>query len=102
MVCAQLIVMADDVYMVRRSRVEVGHLMFADYSTDYVELGRWYLAPHFDDCTDGYLFTKDRRLAAEPASTGSETTREPVSPITSAATTATPTNCCPMTMRPSC
>ncbi|OZD03666.1 hypothetical protein CH281_12045 [Rhodococcus sp. 06-221-2] len=64
-VCAQLIVMADEVFMVRRSRVEVGHLMFADYSTEYVELDRWYLAPHFDDCTDGYLFTKDRRLAAE-------------------------------------
>ncbi|MDV8079639.1 hypothetical protein R4P47_24005 [Rhodococcus sp. IEGM 1370] len=57
--------MADDVFMVRRSRVKLGHLMFADYSTDYVELDRWYLAPHFDDCTDGYLFTKDRRLAAE-------------------------------------
>lgn len=64
-VCAQLIVMADDVFMVRRSRVELGHLMFADYSTKYVELDRWYLTPHFDDCTDGYLFTKDRRLAAE-------------------------------------
>ncbi|AMY26097.1 hypothetical protein A3Q41_04835 [Rhodococcoides fascians] len=62
---AQLQVMADDVFMVRRSRTELGHLRLADYSTSFVELDTWYLAEHFDDCTDGYLFTRDRRLAAE-------------------------------------
>ncbi|WP_261768989.1 MULTISPECIES: hypothetical protein [unclassified Rhodococcus (in: high G+C Gram-positive bacteria)] len=63
--CAQLQVMADDVFMVRRSRTELGHLMLASYSTAGVTLDRWYLQEHFDDCTDGYMFTKDRRLAAE-------------------------------------
>lgn len=67
--CAQLQVMADDVYMVRRSRTELGHLMLADYSTAGVTLDRWYLQEHFDDCTDGYMFTRDRRLAAETCAT---------------------------------
>lgn len=63
--CAQLQVMEDDVFMVRRSRRELGHLLLADYSTATVTLDQWYLREHFDDCTDGYMFTKDRRLAAE-------------------------------------
>ncbi|MFC8181380.1 hypothetical protein ACFULT_21105 [Rhodococcus sp. NPDC057297] len=67
--CAQLQVMADDVYMVRRSRTELGHLMLTDYSTAGVTLDKWYLQEHFHDCTDGYMFTRDRRLAAEICAT---------------------------------
>ncbi|MDV8079794.1 hypothetical protein R4P47_24825 [Rhodococcus sp. IEGM 1370] len=63
--CAQLQVMKDDGLLVRRSRTELGHLLLADYFTAAVTLDKWYLQEHFDDCTDGYLFTKDRRLAAE-------------------------------------
>lgn len=63
--CAQLQVMADDVFLVRRSRTGLGHLLLADYSTAAVTLDKWYLEEHFDDCTDGYMFTRDRRLAAE-------------------------------------
>ncbi|WP_237669242.1 MULTISPECIES: hypothetical protein [unclassified Rhodococcus (in: high G+C Gram-positive bacteria)] len=63
--CAQLQVMEDDVFLVRRSRTELGHLLLANYSTAAITLDKWYLQEHFDDCTDGYLFTKDRRLAAE-------------------------------------
>ncbi|WP_256991825.1 MULTISPECIES: hypothetical protein [unclassified Rhodococcus (in: high G+C Gram-positive bacteria)] len=63
--CAQLQVMEDEVFLVRRSRTELGHLLLADYSTAAITLDKWYLQEHFDDCTDGYLFTKDRRLAAE-------------------------------------
>ncbi|MCZ4278836.1 hypothetical protein [Rhodococcoides yunnanense] len=61
--------MANGVYMVRRSRTELGHLMLAAYSTAGVTLDKWYLQEHFDDCTDGYMFTKDRRLAAETYAT---------------------------------
>ncbi|MGA9874162.1 MAG: hypothetical protein WBQ44_23885 [Rhodococcus sp. (in: high G+C Gram-positive bacteria)] len=79
--CAQLQVMADDVFMVRRSRVELGHLMLADYSTAAITLDKWYLQDHFDDCTDGYMFTKDRRLAAETCVTWFRDQQDPDSPL---------------------
>lgn len=79
--CAQLQVMEDDVILVRRSRTELGHLLLADYSTAAITLDQWYLQEHFDDCTDGYMFTKDRRLAAETCVTWFRDKQDPSTEI---------------------
>ncbi|MFC0453641.1 hypothetical protein [Rhodococcus jostii] len=63
-VCAQIQVLADGVLMLRRSRVELGHLLLADYSVDDLVLDRWHFNGHFEDCTDGYLFSRDVSLIA--------------------------------------
>ena len=63
-VCAQIQVLADGVLMLRRSRVELGHLLLADYSAEHLTLDRWHFDGHFEDCTDGYLFSRDVNLIA--------------------------------------
>lgn len=63
-VCAQVVVLSDGVMMLRRSQTELGHLLLADYSSAGLRLDEWQHDGHFDDCTDGYLFTKDIRLIA--------------------------------------
>ena len=63
-VCAQIQVLADGVLMLRRSRVELGHLLLADYSTENLPLDIWQFDDHFEDCTDGYLFSRDVNLIA--------------------------------------
>ncbi len=63
-VCAQIQVLDNDVMLLRRSTVELGHLLLADYSTAGVVLDRWYFDNHFDDCTDGYFFSRDLDLIA--------------------------------------
>ncbi|MFC4602683.1 hypothetical protein [Rhodococcus kronopolitis] len=64
-VCVQIHVLANDVFMLRRSRTMLRRLMIADYSTDRLALDRWHNDDHFEDCTDGYLFTRDARLVAD-------------------------------------
>ncbi|OZC49406.1 hypothetical protein CH289_17275 [Rhodococcus sp. RS1C4] len=64
MVCAQVVALSDGVMMLRRSRSELGHLLLADYSSAGLRLDEWQHDGHFDDCTDGYMFTKDIRLVA--------------------------------------
>lgn len=64
-VCAQIVVLADGVLMLRRSRAFLEQLALADYSADRVALDRWFFDDHFADCTDGYLFTRDVRLVAD-------------------------------------
>ncbi|TQF74590.1 hypothetical protein FK531_00285 [Rhodococcus spelaei] len=64
-VCAQLQVLADGVLMLRRSRKPMDQLMFGDYSTDSLVLDHWYFDDHFEDCTDGYLFSHDVPLVAD-------------------------------------
>ncbi|OUS97448.1 hypothetical protein CA951_02795 [Rhodococcus sp. NCIMB 12038] len=63
-VCAQIQVLAGGVLMLRRSRTELGHLLLVDYSTDDLVLEQWYFDDHFEDCTDGYLFSRDVTLLA--------------------------------------
>lgn len=63
-VCSQVVVLSDGVVMLRRSRTELGHLLLADYSSAGLPLDEWQNDGHFEDCTDGYLFTKDIRLVA--------------------------------------
>ncbi|WP_242640187.1 hypothetical protein [Rhodococcoides fascians] len=63
-VCSQVVVLSDGVVMLRRSRAELGHLLLADYSSAGLPLDEWQNDGHFEDCTDGYLFTKDIRLVA--------------------------------------
>ncbi|WP_235610117.1 hypothetical protein [Rhodococcoides fascians] len=63
-VCSQVVVLSDGVVMLRRSRTELGHLLLADYSSSGLPLDEWQNDGHFEDCTDGYLFTKDIRLVA--------------------------------------
>jgi hypothetical protein len=64
-VCAQVQALADGVLMVRRSRRVLDRLLLGDYSVENLELDRWHFGGHFEDCTDGYLFTRDVRLIAE-------------------------------------
>ncbi|WP_261767692.1 hypothetical protein [Rhodococcoides corynebacterioides] len=61
---AQLHVLDDGVVMVRRSRTVLRRLRLGDHSADGLELDLWHHDGHFDDCTDGYLFTTDLHLAA--------------------------------------
>jgi hypothetical protein len=39
-------------------------LRLGDHSVEGLELDVWHHDGHFDDCTDGYLFTSDLHLAA--------------------------------------
>ncbi|MGX7729230.1 hypothetical protein ACWPOB_08135 [Rhodococcus sp. 2H158] len=64
-VCAQMHVLADGVLMVRRSRAVLDRLRFDTHAVDALDLDRWLFDDPFDDCTDGYLFTRDIALAAE-------------------------------------
>ena len=68
-VCAQIQVLSDGVLMLRRSRTVLGHLMLANYSSVGLVLDRWHTDGHFDDCTDGYIFSRDARLMADIAVT---------------------------------
>ncbi len=68
-VCAQIQVLGDGVFMLRRSRTVLGHLMLADYSTAGLSLDLWHNDGHFDDCTDGYIFSRDAHLIADIAVT---------------------------------
>lgn len=68
-VCAQIQVLADGVLMLRRSRTVLGHLMLADYSSSELTLDLWHTDGHFDDCTDGYIFSRDSNLIADIAVT---------------------------------
>ncbi|WP_072687121.1 hypothetical protein [Rhodococcus marinonascens] len=63
-VCVQIQVLADDVLLLRRSRTVLGHLLIADYSTGDLVLDRWHFDGHFEDCTDGYIFSRDAHLIA--------------------------------------
>lgn len=63
-VCSQVVVLSDGVFMLRRSRTELGHPLLADYSSAGLPLDEWQNDGHFEDCTDGYLFTKDIHLVA--------------------------------------
>jgi len=64
-VCAQVHVLADGVLMVRRSRTVLGRLRLDTHAVDGLELDRWFFDGHFDDCSAGYLFTRDVTLAAD-------------------------------------
>ncbi|MFL1596239.1 hypothetical protein NQ854_25445 [Rhodococcus ruber] len=64
-VCAQLHVLADGVLMIRRSRTVLDRLRFDSHAVDGVDPSRWFFDGHFDDCTDGCLFTRDIALAAQ-------------------------------------
>ncbi|KIQ20089.1 hypothetical protein RU01_02670 [Rhodococcus sp. MEB064] len=61
---AQIHVLDDGVYMVRRSRAVLQRLRLADHGVEGLELDLWHHDDHFDDCTDGYLFTRDTHLIA--------------------------------------
>jgi hypothetical protein len=64
LITAQLHRLDDGVVMVRRSRRILHTLRFADHSVQGLVLERWHHDAHFDDCTDGYLFSRDLALAA--------------------------------------
>jgi len=63
--CVQVQMLAGGVMMLRRSRSVLGHLLIADYSSDKLPLNRWLFNDNFDDCTDGYLFSRDSLLLAD-------------------------------------
>ena len=61
---AQIHVLDDGVCMVRRSRSVLQRLRLADHGVHGLVLDQWHHDDHFDDCTDGYLFTRDTQLIA--------------------------------------
>ncbi|WP_328811411.1 hypothetical protein [Rhodococcus sp. NBC_00294] len=61
---AQIHVLDDGVYMVRRSRAVLQRLRLVDHGVEGLELDHWHHDDHFDDCTDGYLFSRDTQLIA--------------------------------------
>lgn len=67
LVNAQLHVLHDGVVMVRRSRRLLQQLRLLDHSADGLELDLWHNDWLFDDCTDGYLFSRDCVLAVSAA-----------------------------------
>lgn len=64
-VCAQVHVLADGVFLVRRSERVLGRLRLDSHCVDGLETDRWFFDDYFEDCTDGYLFTRDVTLAAD-------------------------------------
>ncbi|MFZ3391667.1 hypothetical protein TVH25_00190 [Rhodococcus sp. 7Tela_A2] len=64
-VCAQVHVLSSGVLMVRRSRTMLDRLRFDYHSVEELELDQWFFDDHFDDCTDGYMFTVNVGLAAD-------------------------------------
>ncbi|MGB3772162.1 MAG: hypothetical protein WBA00_13545 [Rhodococcus sp. (in: high G+C Gram-positive bacteria)] len=64
LVTAQMHLLDDGVVLVRRSRRLLHQLRLVDHSARGLELDRWHHDQAFDDCTDGYLFTRDAALAA--------------------------------------
>ncbi|MEU2004538.1 hypothetical protein ACH47B_26405 [Rhodococcus sp. NPDC019627] len=64
-VCAQVHVLADDVLLVRRSRTVLNRLRFDSHVVEGLDVDRWYFDDYFDDCTDGYLLTRDVAIAAD-------------------------------------
>ncbi|PXW31243.1 UNVERIFIED_CONTAM: hypothetical protein DES50_1059 [Williamsia faeni] len=64
-VCVQVQMLSDGVMMLRRSRSVLGRLFIADYSSDRLPLDKWLFNDHFEDCTDGYLFSRDLQLVAD-------------------------------------
>lgn len=63
-VCAQIVFLDDGVMMLRRSRTVLDRLTLTDHSTDGLRIDTWLYDGHFEDCTGGYLFTRDIRLVA--------------------------------------
>ncbi|WP_204870597.1 MULTISPECIES: hypothetical protein [Nocardiaceae] len=61
---AQIHVLDDGVCLVRRSRSVLQRLRLADHGVDGLVLDHWHHDDHFDDCTDGYLFSRDTQLIA--------------------------------------
>ena len=64
-VCAQVVILQDDVLMLRRSRIVLHRLNLGDHSVDDLPLEEWLDGEHFEDCTDGYFFTQDVDLVAD-------------------------------------
>lgn len=63
-VCAQIQVLDDGVFMLRRSSTVLRRLSLANFSAAGLRLDKWHHDDHFDDCTDGYLFSRDTWLVA--------------------------------------
>ncbi len=62
--CVQAQVLEDGVVMLRRSREMLRRLHLASFATHGLPIDRWLMDGHFDDCTDGYIFSRDRDLIA--------------------------------------
>ncbi|SIS21965.1 hypothetical protein [Williamsia sterculiae] len=62
---AQVQVLRDGVLLLRRSRTVLYRLFLGDYRVADLPLNRWLDGEHFDDCTDGYIFSRDVNLIAE-------------------------------------
>lgn len=63
--CVQVYTLADGIYLVRRSRIALRVLRFLDHDATSVVEDTWFHDDPFDDCTDGYMYTRDHLIAAE-------------------------------------
>ncbi|GAA1456608.1 hypothetical protein [Williamsia maris] len=62
--CVQAVVLQHGVVMLRRSREMLRQLNVVDFGTRALPIDRWLMNGHFEDCTDGYIFSRDRELLA--------------------------------------
>lgn len=91
-VCVQVYVLADGIFLVRRSRTALRTLRFVDHDASSMPIDIWQDDDPFDDCTDGYLYTATGYSPQRRASVGSVTTTRRLIGPTSVVTTATPSN----------
>lgn len=66
-VCVQIYVLDAGTYLVRRSRKALRTIRFLDHDAKEAPKDTWLHDDPFHDCTGGYLYTTDRRLAADAA-----------------------------------
>ncbi|GGF35642.1 hypothetical protein [Williamsia phyllosphaerae] len=62
--CVQAVILEDGVVMLRRSREMLLRLNVVDFRSRGLPIYRWLMNGHFEDCTDGYIFSRDQELLA--------------------------------------
>lgn len=62
--CVQAIALEDGALLFRLSRVAMGVPLLQNYSVDGVDLNTWRTDPLFEDCTDGFIISRDVRMLA--------------------------------------
>lgn len=62
--CVQAIALDDGALLFRRSRVVMGVPLLQTYSLEGIDLDAWRGDPLFEDCTDGFIISRDARMLA--------------------------------------
>lgn len=62
--CVQAVALEDSALLFRRSRVVMGVPLLQNYSLEGIDLDAWRGDPLFEDCTDGFIISRDARMLA--------------------------------------